>query len=52
MKKTWAKSGKHEKHAKRTSALFLAPSFLGVMAFFILPFIVIWNLTDWVILSE
>ena len=41
MKKTWAKSGKHEKHAKRTSALFLAPSFLGVMAFFILPFIVV-----------
>lgn len=41
MKKTWAQSGKHEKHAKRTSALFLAPSFLGVMAFFILPFIVV-----------
>ena len=41
MKKTWAKSGKHEKHAKRTSALFLAPSLLGVMAFFILPFIVV-----------
>lgn len=41
MKKTWAQSGKHERHAKRTSALFLAPSFLGVMAFFILPFIVV-----------
>ena len=41
MKKTWAQSGKHEKHAKRTSALFLDPSFLGVMAFFILPFIVV-----------
>ena len=41
MKKTWAQSGKHEKHAKRTSALFLAPSFLGVMAFFILPFLVV-----------
>lgn len=41
MKKTWAQSGRHEKHAKRTSALFLAPSFLGVMAFFVLPFIVV-----------
>lgn len=41
MKKTWAQSGKHEKHSKRTSALFLAPSFLGIMAFFILPFIVV-----------
>ena len=41
MKKTWAQSGRHEKRAKRTSALFLAPSFLGVMAFFVLPFIVV-----------
>ncbi len=41
MKKIRMKSGKHEKHAKRVSALFLAPSFLGVMAFFILPFIVV-----------
>ena len=41
MKKIRTKSGKHEKHAKRVSALFLAPSFLGVMAFFILPFIVV-----------
>lgn len=41
MKKTWAQSGKHEKHTKRTSALFLTPSFLGVMTFFILPFIVV-----------
>ena len=40
--KHWAgKRGRHEKHNKRVSALFLAPSFLGVMAFFILPFIVV-----------
>lgn len=41
MKKTWAQSGKHEKHAKRTSALFLTPSILGVLTFFIVPFIVV-----------
>lgn len=40
--KTWAnKYGKHEKHRRRAANVFLAPSFLGVMAFFILPFIVV-----------
>ena len=39
--KGWAKSGKHEKHNKRTSALFLAPSVLGVLTFFIVPFLVV-----------
>lgn len=41
MKPYKGKRGRHEKRAKRASALFLAPSFLGVMAFFILPFIVV-----------
>lgn len=41
MKQYRAKSGKHEKRAKRASALFLAPSFFGVMTFFIIPFIVV-----------
>lgn len=40
--KTWAsKYGKEEKRKRRTSNLFLLPSFLGVFAFFILPFIVV-----------
>lgn len=39
--KQWAKSGKHEKHAKRVSAMFLTPSILGVLTFFIVPFIVV-----------
>ncbi len=39
--KQWAKSGKHEKHNKRVSALFLTPSVLGVLTFFIVPFIVV-----------
>lgn len=33
--------GRHEKRKKRASALFLAPSVLGVLAFFIVPFIVV-----------
>ena len=39
--KGWAKSGKHEKHNKRLSALFLTPSVLGVLTFFIVPFFVV-----------
>ena len=39
--KGWHKSGRHEKRAKRASALFLTPSVLGVMTFFIIPFIVV-----------
>ena len=39
--KQWAKSGKHEKHAKRVSAMFLTPSILGVLTFFIVPFIIV-----------
>ncbi len=39
--KGWGKSGRHEKHTKRRSALFLAPSVLGVLTFFIVPFIVV-----------
>lgn len=40
--KTWAsKYGKEEKHKRITANLFLAPSFLGVMLFFVLPFIVV-----------
>ncbi len=48
MKRRRIKSGKHEKRAKRVSALFLAPSFLGVMAFFILPFmvVIVYSLVD------
>ncbi len=40
--KTWAnKYGKEDKRKRLTSDLFLAPSFLGVMTFFVLPFIVV-----------
>ncbi len=39
--KQWAGSGRHEKRARRASALFLTPSVLGVLAFFIVPFIVV-----------
>lgn len=40
--KTWAnKYGKEEKHKRRTANLFLAPSFLGVMLFFVVPFLVV-----------
>ncbi|MFI3237391.1 MAG: sugar ABC transporter permease [Lachnospiraceae bacterium] len=41
MKKLKGRMGKQEKKAKRLSALFLAPSVLGVLAFFIIPFIVV-----------
>ncbi len=40
-KKAHAKMGKRLKREKRSSGLFLAPSFLGVMTFFVVPFIVI-----------
>lgn len=40
--KTWAsKYGKEEKRRRWTSNMFLAPSFLGVMLFFVLPFLVV-----------
>lgn len=39
--KAHAKMGKRLKREKRSSGLFLAPSFLGVMTFFVVPFIVI-----------
>jgi multiple sugar transport system permease protein len=40
--KQWGSAkGRHEKRKKRVSALFLAPSILGVLTFFILPFIVV-----------
>lgn len=40
--KHWAaKRGKHETRKRFISDLFLAPSMLGVMAFFILPFLVV-----------
>ncbi len=40
--KTWADHhGKQEKRKRLASDLFLAPSFLGVMTFFVLPFIVV-----------
>lgn len=40
--KTWAsKYGKEEKRKRLTSDLFLAPSFLGVLMFFVIPFIVV-----------
>ncbi len=43
--KQWAgqtgHKSRHEKHKKRASRLFLAPSILGVLAFFIIPFIVV-----------
>lgn len=40
--KQWGSvKGRHEKRKKRVSSLFLAPSILGVLTFFILPFIVV-----------
>ena len=33
--------GRHEKRKKRASAIFLTPSILGVLTFFIIPFIVV-----------
>lgn len=40
--KTWAsKYGKEEKRKRLTSDLFLAPSFFGVLTFFVIPFIVV-----------
>ena len=43
--KHWAgqesKKGRHEKRKKRASAIFLTPSILGVLMFFIIPFIVV-----------
>lgn len=38
--KQWA-GGRHERRTKYKSALFLTPSVLGVMTFFILPFLVV-----------
>ncbi len=40
-KKAHASMGKRLKRVKRSSGLFIAPSFLGVMTFFVIPFIVI-----------
>lgn len=40
-KKAHVRMGKREKRVKRSSGLFIAPSFLGVMTFFVIPFIVI-----------
>lgn len=40
-KKAHVRMGKREKRVKRSSGLFIAPSFLGVMTFFVVPFIVI-----------
>ena len=40
-KKAQTAMGKRLKRIKRSSGLFLAPSFLGVMTFFVVPFIVI-----------
>ncbi len=39
-KKAHAKMGKRVKRGKRSSGLFIAPSFLGVMTFFVVPFMV------------
>lgn len=38
---TYPKKGKHEKRKRSVSNLFLAPSILGVLVFFILPFLVV-----------
>lgn len=38
---TYQKKGKHEKRKRSVSNLFLAPSILGVLVFFILPFLVV-----------
>lgn len=40
-KKVHVRMGKRVKRVKRSSGLFIAPSFLGVMTFFVIPFIVI-----------
>lgn len=40
-KRVHVRMGKRTKRVKRSSGLFIAPSFLGVMTFFVLPFIVI-----------
>lgn len=40
-KKKLHKAGKREKRIKRKSGLFIAPSFLGVLVFFIIPFCVV-----------
>lgn len=40
-KKAHIRMGKREKRVKRSSGLFIALSFLGVMTFFVIPFIVI-----------
>ncbi len=40
-KKTHISMGKRLKRVKRSSGVFIAPSFLGVMTFFVIPFIVI-----------
>ncbi len=40
-KKAHANVGKRVKRVKRSSGLFIGPSFLGVMTFFVIPFIVI-----------
>ncbi len=40
-KKVRPKMGKRQKRVKRSSGLFIAPSFLGVMTFFFVPFMVI-----------
>ena len=39
--KAFGKSSKRTKKIKRSSGLFIAPSFLGVLLFFILPFLVV-----------
>ena len=40
-KKKLHKAGKRVKKVKRSSGLFIAPSFLGVMIFFVIPFMVV-----------
>ena len=39
--KAFGKSSKRTRKVKRSSGLFIAPSFLGVLMFFILPFLVV-----------
>ena len=40
-KKKLHKAGKRIKKVKRSSGLFIAPSFLGVLLFFVIPFLVV-----------
>ena len=40
-KKKLRKAGKRLKKVKRSSGLFIAPSFLGVLVFFVIPFMVV-----------